>query len=116
MAHGNLAVPQNLGAPYTDSVFSFRGFSRRWTLCAWNCHITMFMHDLVSRANHVCLRPNHMRKLYELSQAPNKIFKPLPGGDHNSSVLEEGYFESISDFIASITQEYPTTPPEKSRM
>lgn len=76
----------------------------------------MFMHDLVSRANHVCLRPNHMRKLYELSQAPNKIFKPLPGGDHNSSVLEEGYFESISDFIASITQEYPTTPPEKSRM
>ena len=74
------------------------------------------MHDLVSRANYVCLRPNHMRKLYELSQAPNKIFKPLPGGDHNSSVLEEGYFESISDFIASITQEYPTTPPEKSRM
>lgn len=55
-----------------------------------------------------------MRKLYELSQAPNKIFRPLPGGDHNSSVLEDGYFEAIGDFIASVTQEYPSTPPEKS--
>ncbi|KAJ4394607.1 bem46 protein, variant [Gnomoniopsis smithogilvyi] len=60
--------------------------------------------------------PSHMRRLYELSQAPNKIFKPLPHGDHNSSVLEDGYFEAIADFIASTTQEYPTTPPEKSRM
>jgi len=50
-----------------------------------------------------------MRRLYELSAAPNKIWKPLPGGDHNSSVVEEGYFEAISDFIASITQDYPTT-------
>lgn len=57
-----------------------------------------------------------MRKLYDLSQAPNKIFKPLPNGDHNSSVLEEGYFESISEFIASVTQEYPTTPPEKDHL
>ncbi|ROW11601.1 hypothetical protein VMCG_01353 [Cytospora schulzeri] len=59
--------------------------------------------------------PNHMRKLYDLSHAPNKIFKPLPNGDHNSSVLEEGYFESIDEFIASVTQEYPSTPPEKER-
>jgi fermentation-respiration switch protein FrsA (DUF1100 family) len=46
--------------------------------------------------------PAHMRKLYELSAAPTKVWKPLPGGDHNSSVLEEGYFEAISDFISSV--------------
>lgn len=63
-----------------------------------------------------CLRPSHMRRLYELSQAPNRIFKPLPNGDHNSSVLEDGYFEAIADFISSATQEYPSTPPEKSRV
>jgi hypothetical protein len=42
-----------------------------------------------------------MRKLYELATTPTKIWKPLPGGDHNSSVLEEGYFEAISDFISN---------------
>lgn len=46
-----------------------------------------------------------MRQLYELSAAPNKIWKPLPNGDHNSSVLEDGYFEAISDFVASVTSE-----------
>jgi abhydrolase domain-containing protein 13 len=44
-----------------------------------------------------------MRQLYELSTAPIKIWKPLPRGDHNSSVLEEGYFESITDFIGDVT-------------
>ncbi|EEY18408.1 bem46 [Verticillium alfalfae VaMs.102] len=47
--------------------------------------------------------PNHMRQLYDLATASIKIWKPLPGGDHNSSVLEEGYFEAISDFITSVT-------------
>ncbi|KAL0939128.1 uncharacterized protein CTRU02_205738 [Colletotrichum truncatum] len=47
--------------------------------------------------------PRHMRQLYELSAAPTKIWKPLPAGDHNSSVLEEGYFEAISDFLTSVT-------------
>ncbi|KAI6381606.1 hypothetical protein MCOR25_001081 [Pyricularia grisea] len=51
--------------------------------------------------------PSHMRQLYELSAAPNKIWKPLPNGDHNSSVLEEGYFEAISDFVASVASEPP---------
>jgi hypothetical protein len=51
------------------------------------------------------LRPHHMRQLYELAKAPTKIWKPLPGGDHNSSVLEEGYFEAIADFISAITGE-----------
>lgn len=44
-----------------------------------------------------------MKRLYDLSTAPVKIWKPLPGGDHNSSVLEEGYFESIADFIGRTT-------------
>ena len=43
-----------------------------------------------------------MRRLYELSQTPVKIWKPLPGGDHNSSVVEEGYFDAIADFVASL--------------
>lgn len=78
--------------------------------------MTCMSQSTIFDANLVCPSPSHMRRLYELSQAPNKIFKPLPNGDHNSSVLEDGYFESIADFIASVTQEYPTTPPEKSRM
>lgn len=84
------------------------------------CRALYRVHDLhVSQdyaLNSSCNSPSHMRRLYDLSQAPNKIFKPLPNGDHNSSVLEDGYFEAIADFIASTTQEYPSTPPEKSRM
>ncbi|GAO13926.1 hypothetical protein UVI_02034830 [Ustilaginoidea virens] len=49
--------------------------------------------------------PSHMRQLYELCNAPGKRWKPLPGGDHNSSVLEEGYFEAIADFVAEVTSE-----------
>ncbi|TWU77204.1 hypothetical protein ED733_008641 [Metarhizium rileyi] len=49
--------------------------------------------------------PGHMRQLYELCNAPDKRWKPLPGGDHNSSVLEEGYFEAIADFVADATNE-----------
>lgn len=43
-----------------------------------------------------------MRKLYEICQTPTKIWKPLPAGDHNSSVLEEGYFEAVEDFIGGL--------------
>ncbi|OAA74028.1 BEM46 family protein [Cordyceps fumosorosea ARSEF 2679] len=49
--------------------------------------------------------PSHMHRLYELSVAPRKIWKPLPGGDHNSSVLEEGYFEAIKDFVNDVGSE-----------
>ncbi|KAK2590695.1 bem46 protein, variant [Conoideocrella luteorostrata] len=49
--------------------------------------------------------PSHMRQLYELCNAPSKRWRPLPGGDHNSSVLEEGYFEAIADFVAEVTSE-----------
>lgn len=44
-----------------------------------------------------------MRQLYELSTAPTKVWKAFPGGDHNSSVLEEGYFEAIAEFIGQTT-------------
>ncbi|PHH61536.1 hypothetical protein CDD81_273 [Ophiocordyceps australis] len=47
--------------------------------------------------------PDHMRQLYHLCNAPSKTWKPLPSGDHNSSVLEEGYFEAIADFVAQVT-------------
>ncbi|KAK0657524.1 Alpha/Beta hydrolase protein [Cercophora newfieldiana] len=56
--------------------------------------------------------PIHMKRLYDLSTAPIKMWKPLPGGDHNSSVLEEGYFESIGDFIRKVTGQPPA---EKTR-
>ncbi|KAK4461281.1 protein bem46 [Cladorrhinum samala] len=49
--------------------------------------------------------PIHMKRLYDLSKAPVKIWKPLPGGDHNSSVIEEGYFEAIADFMTKCTAE-----------
>ncbi|KAJ4404792.1 bem46 protein, variant [Neurospora sp. IMI 360204] len=47
--------------------------------------------------------PTHMKQLYDLSNAPVKIWKPLPNGDHNSSVLEEGYFEAIAEFIPRVS-------------
>ncbi|KAL2165478.1 hypothetical protein VTH06DRAFT_778 [Thermothelomyces fergusii] len=49
--------------------------------------------------------PCHMRRLYDLSRAPIKVWKPLPGGDHNSSVVEEGYFEAIAEFLERIMAE-----------
>lgn len=46
-----------------------------------------------------------MRQLYELCNAPCKVWKPLPGGDHNSSVLEEGYFEAFVEFVTEVTSQ-----------
>ncbi|PQE31044.1 BEM46 family protein [Rutstroemia sp. NJR-2017a WRK4] len=46
--------------------------------------------------------PSHMRRLFEICQSPTKIWKPLPGGDHNSSVVEIGYFEAVADFISNL--------------
>lgn len=43
-----------------------------------------------------------MKRLYELSTTPTKIWKPFPGGDHNSSVLETGYFEAVADFVGNL--------------
>jgi hypothetical protein len=46
-----------------------------------------------------------MKRLHDLSKAPVKIWKVFPGGDHNSSVVEEGYFEAIVDFIDAVAVE-----------
>ncbi len=54
-----------------------------------------------------------MKRLFEISAAPSKIWKPLPGGDHNSSVLEEGYFEAIKEFVSEVRSEYTS---EKQRL
>ena len=50
-----------------------------------------------------------MRRLYELCQSPTKIWKPFPCGDHNSSVVEDGYFEAIEDFIANLDTDVEIT-------
>lgn len=42
-----------------------------------------------------------MRRLFEICRS-TKIWKPLPSGDHNSSVLEPGYFETIEDFLRNL--------------
>ncbi|KAH6606506.1 bem46 [Trichoderma cornu-damae] len=51
----------------------------------------------------------HMAQLYNVSTSFSKTWKTFPGGDHNSSVLEEGYFEAISDFIADSISDAPIT-------
>ncbi|KAK3382318.1 Alpha/Beta hydrolase protein [Lasiosphaeria ovina] len=51
--------------------------------------------------------PIHMKRLFDLSTAPVKIWKPFPGGDHNTSVIEEGYFEAINDFMTRVTSDDP---------
>ncbi|KKF95081.1 Protein bem46 [Ceratocystis fimbriata CBS 114723] len=51
--------------------------------------------------------PVHMRKLHELARTRKRVWKSFPGGDHNSSVLEEGYFESISTFVNEISDDLP---------
>lgn len=43
-----------------------------------------------------------MRRLYELATTPTKVWKAFPAGDHNSSVLEAGYFEAIKDFVNNL--------------
>ncbi|SPO00891.1 related to S.pombe Bem46 protein [Cephalotrichum gorgonifer] len=57
--------------------------------------------------------PSHMRQLYDLSKAPSKTWKALPGGDHNSSVLEEGYFEAVAEFVTGLSRDGPVE--EKKR-
>lgn len=44
-----------------------------------------------------------MRKLYELCGSPTKTWKSLPEGDHNSSVMEDGYFHAIQVFMDSLS-------------
>lgn len=48
-----------------------------------------------------------MRKLYELCGSPTKIWKPFPEGDHNTSVMEAGYFDAIGDFLDTLSEKVP---------
>ncbi|KAG5950990.1 hypothetical protein E4U58_001345 [Claviceps cyperi] len=72
-------------------------------------HITKIPVLFISGLQDEIVPPSHMRQLYELCNAPYKVWKPLPGGDHNSSVFEEGYFEAVVEFVTEVTgQTYHT--------
>ena len=70
--------------------------------CCWRSHPH---EDIGSYPATPASRPAHMKRLYELSRSDTKIWKPFAAGDHNSSVLEEGYFETIAKFINNITND-----------
>lgn len=91
--------PQNLSS-LADKDFNFCLLNDTYAH-----HTLLFLGIDRSIINHGHLRPAHMRKLFELAATPTKIWKPLPGGDHNSSVLEEGYFEAISDFVSNVASD-----------
>ncbi|KAL7805149.1 Alpha/Beta hydrolase protein [Trichoderma aethiopicum] len=59
--------------------------------------------------------PSHMTQLYNVSTSFSKTWKAFPGGDHNSSVLEEGYFEAISEFIAETINDAPSKESKDER-
>ena len=40
-----------------------------------------------------------MKTLYGLCTAPVKVWKDFPEGSHNDTVVEEGYFNAIDEFI-----------------
>lgn len=43
----------------------------------------------------------HMKSLYKLCQSDNKVWQEFAEGTHNDTVAQEGYFESMSDFIVN---------------
>ncbi|KAB5551208.1 Alpha/Beta hydrolase protein [Coniochaeta sp. 2T2.1] len=74
-----------------------------WPSDTWIPGITEVPILFLSGLQDEIVPPTHMRQLYELSTAPTKIWRAFPGGDHNSSVLEEGYFEAVAEFIGQTT-------------
>lgn len=40
-----------------------------------------------------------MKQLFKLCRSRTIVWKELPNGDHNSSVIEPGYFYYVEDFI-----------------
>ncbi len=77
-----------------------------------NPHIVHWFY-LIRHHTDLLDRPAHMKQLYDICAAPSKTWKPLPGGDHNSSVLEDGYFEAMADFVSEVTSD---TAKEKERL
>jgi abhydrolase domain-containing protein 13 len=47
-----------------------------------------------------------MKELYSICRSHPKIWKEYPGGAHNDTIIEEGYFRDIVEFI----QEHVTEP------
>jgi abhydrolase domain-containing protein 13 len=46
-----------------------------------------------------------MARLYDLAtSSAARRWKLFPGGDHNSTVLEDGYFEAIEDFVGECVE------------
>nr|POE63279.1 protein bem46 [Quercus suber] len=43
--------------------------------------------------------PSHMRQLFNLAKSESLVWRELPEGDHNSTVVETGYFGHIDQFI-----------------
>ena len=40
-----------------------------------------------------------MKELFDICQSKTKVWRPLPEGSHNDSVMVEGYFEYIVEFV-----------------
>lgn len=45
-----------------------------------------------------------MKTLHEVCVCPVKIWKEFPNGTHNDTVGEEGYFETIHDFLNQVVK------------
>ncbi|KAI9814864.1 MAG: hypothetical protein M1832_005666 [Thelocarpon impressellum] len=43
--------------------------------------------------------PSHMRQLFKVCRAERKVWKTLPHGSHNDTILEPEYFDTIVDFV-----------------
>lgn len=43
--------------------------------------------------------PIMMKTLFNLCSVENKTWKDFPNGDHNSTVAEPGYFDTIWEFV-----------------
>jgi len=43
--------------------------------------------------------PRMMKVLFDISKAERKVWKAFPNGDHNATVAQPGYFDSIWNFI-----------------
>ncbi|KAI9892839.1 MAG: hypothetical protein M1814_000998 [Vezdaea aestivalis] len=43
--------------------------------------------------------PSHMDQLYEICKSRSKIWRPLPNGTHNETIIEPGYFDAFAEFL-----------------
>lgn len=43
--------------------------------------------------------PSHMRRLYDLSNSPSKVWKEFPTGTHNDTCMAKKYFTDINSFL-----------------